>query len=278
MVKRILGVIIFVVGLVGVGVAFLIYREAPRFLNSVSDSIDSSLGSVSQNLDIAQETLLLTRDTLVDVNSTLTTVETSMDQLGQAVNNTAPLLDQVSTVASEEVPESIEAVQTALPDLVQVAGIIDDTLTTLNRFAINESILGFDINYSLGVDYAPERPFDETVASLGDGLEGLPSSLRTLEIYTNVSKSNLQEVSQNLFQLGDDIGTLNARITEIQPLIDEYLAVIGETNDNTRLLRSQMAEQWDQLEQFIQIAAIWLALSQLAPLYLGWELMAGKRE
>ena len=277
MLKRLFGGLIFVVGLVGVVIAYFIYQDAPPLLDSVANTVDSTLVAVSQNLDTVNSSLLLAKATLADLNSTLDTVETSMDQLGQAVNTTTPLLDQIATVASDEVPESIETMQTAIPELAHVAGIVDDTLTTLNRFRIEESIFGFDINYNLGIDYAPTRPFDETVLSLGEGLDGLPGSLRSLRVYTNVTKSNLQEVSQNLFLLGDDMGVLNGRIAEIAPLLDDYLRIITETNDNTRLMRSQIAGQWEQLKQLIKVAAIWFGFSQLAPLYLGWELMSGGR-
>ncbi|MEM7335424.1 MAG: hypothetical protein AAF490_25320 [Chloroflexota bacterium] len=278
MLRRLLGIIIFIVGLVGIGIAYLLYTQLPPLIDSAAQTVDSTLFGVSQNLDTVNDSLLLAKATLTDLGTTLDTVETSMDQLGQAVNTTTPLLDQIAVVASDDVPESIETVQMAIPDLAQVAGIVDDTLTTLNRFSIDESILGFDINYSLGVNYEPSQPFDETVLALGEGLEGLPGSLRSLQVYTNVTKNNLETVSQNLFLIGDDLGMLNGRVSEIDPLLDEYLQIVTETNDNTRLMRRQISEQWSRLQQIVQFGAIWFGFSQLAPLYLGWELMSGRRK
>lgn len=277
MIRRAIGLVIFLVGVSGVGLAVSAYVQLPILIDTTTLSIDTMLRSTSQNLDIVEESLVLTKATLHDVGQTLATVETSMDQMGQGVNQSLPLLDQVANVASTEVPESIEAVQTAIPDLAEVARIVDDTLTTLNRFRIDESFFGFDLNYSLGIDYAPERPFDETVLGLGEGLEGLPGSLRSLQIYANVTRRNLEDVSRSLFSMADDIGTLNGRLTEIDPLLDEYLRIVIETNDSTRLMRSQIQTQSTQIKMAGQLFLIWFGLSQLAPLVLGWELMRGNR-
>ncbi|MCA9926580.1 MAG: hypothetical protein KC421_29630, partial [Anaerolineales bacterium] len=57
------------------------------------------------------------------------------------------------------------------------------------------------------------------------------------------------------------------------PLLNDYLRLITETNDATRQLRGQMSSQLDSLKTGILFVMIWLAFAQLAPLYLGWELI-----
>lgn len=277
MFRRLIGFVIFLVGLIGLGAAFLVGTRLPLLIEQTAVSTDDTLQTVSRNLSTIEVTLGVAKTTLADVNETLTTVEESMLVLGTAVTETTPLLDQATEIASSEVPESIEAVQDAIPDLVQVAAVIDDTLVTLNRFQIDETVLGFRINYSLGVDYNPTQPFDETVLSLGEGLEGLPSSLRSLEQYADTTEQNLTVVSQSLIAIGADLAVLNGRIEQIDPLLDEYLKIVTETNDSTRRTRRQIASQWAQLAFGVRLFAAWLALSQLVPLYLGWELMSGYR-
>lgn len=275
--KRLLGLIILLVGLIGVGIAIAGAVMLPDMLDRIHANLEATLLQMSSGLDTAEESLLLAKAMVADVGTTLTTVETNMEDLGQAVNETRPFLDQVSTVAANELPESIETLQTAIPDMAQVAGVVDDTLTTLNRFRIDESFLGFDINYSLGVDYNPEVPFDVTVLRLGESLEGLPGSLRSLQVYANVTIDNLDEISQGLYEIADDMEAVNGRLTEVDPLLNDYLQLITETNDATRQIRAQMSSQLDRLHSATLFAMIWLALSQLAPIYLGWELLAGKR-
>lgn len=278
MFKRILGLVILLVGVTGVGIGVAGALLLPDVVDRIAAMLNDTLQRTSQGLDTVESSLLLARATMGDVNATLETVQENMVVLGQAVNETRPFLDQVSSVAAEDLPESIETLQTAIPDMAQVAGVVDDTLTTLNRFRIDENFLGLEIKYDLGINYDPEVPFDETVLSLGESLEGLPGSLRSLQVYANVTNDNLQEVSQGLYQIGAEMEALNGRLSEAEPLIDDYLRLITETNDATRQLRTQMSSQLDNVKTVILLVMIWLALSQLVPLYLGWELLAGKRK
>ncbi|MCA9956067.1 MAG: hypothetical protein KC434_15165, partial [Anaerolineales bacterium] len=179
--------------------------------------------------------------------------------------------------ASTQVPDSLETIQQAFPSLEQVAGVIDSTLTTLNNFRIDENILGLNLKYDLGIDYDPEVPFDQSVKELGEGLEGLPESLRTIEIYINVANNNLQTVSQDIRNLADDLETVNGRINELDPILDEYLRLITTTNDRTRQLRGQITDEVQSVKKGITFALVWLAISQVAPLYLGWELVTNRR-
>ncbi|MCA9927290.1 MAG: hypothetical protein KC419_02385 [Anaerolineales bacterium] len=271
--RRLLGIIILLTGLVGVGIAVTGALLLPDLVDRMAASLESTLAQTSEGLELVEASLLQAKVTVQDLGTTLGTVETNMTVLGQAVSETRPFLDQVSTVAADELPQSIETLQAAIPDMAQVAGVVDDTLTTLNRFRIDEEFLGFEIKYDLGVNYDPAVPFDETVLTLGDSLDGLPGSLRSLRVYANVTNDNLEEISQGLYQIGTDLEGLNGRLSEIDPLLNDYLRLITETNDATRQLRGQMSSQLDSLKTGILFVMIWLAFAQLAPLYLGWELI-----
>ena len=271
--RRLLGIIILLTGLVGVGIAVTGALLLPDLVDRMAASLESTLTQTSEGLELVEASLLQAKVTVQDLGTTLGTVETNMTVLGQAVSETRPFLDQVSTVAADELPQSSETLQAAIPDMAQVAGVVDDTLTTLNRFRIDEEFLGFEIKYDLGVNYDPAVPFDETVLTLGDSLDGLPGSLRSLRVYANVTNDNLEEISQGLYQIGTDLEGLNGRLSEIDPLLNDYLRLITETNDATRQLRGQMSSQLDSLKTGILFVMIWLAFAQLAPLYLGWELI-----
>ena len=271
--RRLLGIIILLTGLVGVGIAVTGALLLPDLVDRMAASLESTLAQTSEGLELVEASLLQAKVTVQDLGTTLGTVETNMTVLGQAVSETRPFLDQVSTVAADELPQSIETLQAAIADMAQVAGVVDDTLTTLNRFRIDEEFLGFEIKYDLGVNYDPAVPFDETVLTLGDSLDGLPGSLRSLRVYANVTNDNLEEISQGLYQIGADLEGLNGRLSEIDPLLNDYLRLITETNDATRQLRGQMSSQLDSLKTGILFVMIWLAFAQLAPLYLGWELI-----
>ena len=278
MFRRFLGMLMLLIAIGGIGLALFGIRLGHGLIDSVAANFDQTLQLTSQSLDTVSETLLLAKSSIADVNTVMETAETTADDLAQTVNETRPLLTQISAVTSEQVPDSLETIQAAFPSLEQVAGVIDSTLVTLNGFRIDEQILGLNIQYDLGIDYEPEIPFDQSVRELGQGLEGLPESLRALQIYINVTNGNLQTVSQDIRNLADDLNVVNGRINELDPILDEYLVLITDSNDRTRELRGQINDDIQNMKNGVTLVLVWLAISQIAPLYLGWELVTNRRE
>jgi methyl-accepting chemotaxis protein len=259
-------------------------------MDDVGNGLDESLRLTSQSLDTVGQTISVTRTTLDQVHQGLVTVQETADNVGATISETRPLLDQVSAVSTEDVPNSLEQVQETIPDLVQVARAIDDTLTTLNRFQFQRSIdipiripglfeqnFSIPFEFDLGLDYNPAAPFDESVAQIGESLEGVPDRLRALEANIDVADENMLAVSQNLHDVADDLETINATVEEFGPLLDEYAAIVTDTTDRIRLARVSVQRTITSIKNTLTVIFIWFALTQLAPLYLGYELAAGKR-
>lgn len=278
MFRRFLGLLMLLIGVGGIGIAVFGARLGHQLVDRVGSNFERTLKLTSDSLETVSETLALAKSSIADVNTVVTTAGSTADNLAETVDDTRPLLSQISTVATDQVPDSLEAVQDAFPSLEQVAGVIDRTLVTLNSFRIDEEIFGFNIQYDLGIDYEPEIPFDQSVRELGEGLEGIPESLRAMESYITVTSDNLETVSQDIRTLADELETVNGRLTEFDPLLDEYLVMVTNINDSTRQMRAQIQAETERLKKGITLAMVWLALTQIAPLYLGWELVAGRRE
>jgi hypothetical protein len=277
MIRRLLGLVIIIIGLGGIALSVAGMTVAPHLIDTIGDSLESNLVLVSESLDTVQETLLLAQSTVTEVTGGLDTVEASAVHLGQTLNQTRPLLDQISTIASDEVPQSLDAIQATMPDLVQVAAAIDNTLTILNRFKIDEQIFGIPIRYDLGIDYNPAVPFDESVSSIGRSFETLPGQLRGLDAYVAVANDNLALISEDVLAISQDLDGVNGRIAELDPLLEDYLRTVVELNDSTRQTRQIILNELTNLKRIVTIALAWVALSQLAPLYLGLELLRGRR-
>lgn len=278
MFRRILGLLMLLIGIGGIGIAIVGAQMGHQLVDRVGTNFEQTLTLTSDSLDTVSETLVLAKSSIADINTVVTTTGTTANNLATTVEDTRPLLEQISTVATDQVPDSLETVQDAFPSLEQVAGVIDRTLVTLNSFRIDEEIFGFNIQYDLGIDYEPEIPFDQSVQALGQGLEGIPESLRAMEAYITVTNDNLETVSQDIRTLADDLQTVNGRINEFDPILDEYLVLVTDINDSTRQMRAQIEDESARLKNGITLAMVWLALTQIAPLYLGWELLTGRRD
>lgn len=278
MFRRLIGILLLIIALGGVAFSVVGARLGHQLVDRVTANFTQTLLQTTESLEIVSDTLVLAKISIADVNAVVTTAETTAENLADTVSDTRPLLSQIAVVASEQVPNNLETIQEAFPSLEQVAGVIDRTLVTLNSFRIDEEIFGFNIQYDLGIDYEPEIPFDQSVRELSEGLEGIPESLRAMEAYITITSDNLETVSQDIKTLADDLETVNGRLTEFDPILDEYLVLITNINDSSRQMRAQIEEEAVNVKNGITFGMIWLALTQIAPLYLGWELVTGRRE
>ncbi len=273
MLRRITGFVLLIVGLGGVALAAYGFTQVDNVVDTVAVALDGTLGLTAESLTTVEDTLSLAQTTIVDVNAGLVTVEDTAVNLAQTINDTKPLLEQVNTIASQDAPDSIEAVQTAIPDVAEVAGVIDDTLVTLNNFEIDEDILGFKIQYDLGVNYEPTQSFDTTVTQLGDSLDGLPEQLRSLEPSLTSASENLDAVSQNILTISGDLGTINGNIAEVEPLLGEYIGIVNEIDTTLGETRTTIQSQLETVKLGLKVVMVWLGFMQFSLLYLGWDLI-----
>jgi hypothetical protein len=274
--RRIIGLVLILIGIGGIALSIGGVIVGRDIVDQIGDNVLGNLELTSEGLTAVQDTLLLAKEALADVNDGLDTVERTAVNLSIAITDTQPLIGQISLITSEDLPNSIEAIEETMPSLIQVAGAIDGTLVTLNNFRIDENILGLRIQYDLGIDYQPDIPFDESVALIGDSLDGLPERLRSLDQSLQTSSDNLAVISEDVLQLSRDLNTINTRLTEVDPLLDEYIRIVQDTNDRARFTRLSLQAQLEMIKFAVTIAMIWFGLNQLVPIYVGSEMLAGR--
>lgn len=276
MLKRLVGLILILLGLSGLTVSVLGYIYGQQVVAQIGDGLDDSLVLFSDTMSNVEDTLVVTKGTIEEANTTLSTVTLLANDVAVAVDETRPLLDQAATITSEEIPASLEAIQDTIPTLTAVADAIDTTLITLSAFRINESILGFDIRYDLGINYQPTVPFSDAIGQIGGSLDGLPDSLREMDGYIATTNDNLAIVSEDMTQLATDLGVLNTQLTEFLPVMDEYIRITVDANDQIRQARAGINSNIKTLQQMVAIFMIWLGLFQFLPVYVGAELLSGQ--
>lgn len=279
-VRRILGIVIILATLV-----VLVIMAAAAFyigpaLESASQGVDSGLALTVDTLQTVSATLEQTQSTLTAVSDSLDTASQTTVNLSKTVADTIPLLDQVSSVVSDQVPENIESMQSAIPNIAAVAAVVDRALVTLSNFGIKQTIpIPFnpiEIDLDLGIDYNPAEPFDQSIARLGSSLEGLPEELRALRAELEIAGDNLAILSEDLLLASRDVQTLSLELSKFIPLLDQYLELIDETIVAVEGLQEQLVANLELMKTVGTILPAALALTQLAPLVVGWQLLTSK--
>ncbi|MCA9970656.1 MAG: hypothetical protein KC425_10600, partial [Anaerolineales bacterium] len=277
MLRRIIGVIMVVLGLAGLVISGAGVYFGRQAVDSSFGGVDETIALTTRSLETAVSSLELAKATVGDVNNGLDTVEIAALDVAKTVTDTRPLLDQVTVVVSTNAPASVEAMQAAVPALADVAATIDQTLVTLSAFEINENILGVDIQYDLGIDYEPEIPFDEAFELLGTSLDGLPEELRSVEGNLAVANENLAAISDSITAISADIDTINGRVAEVPAQIDQYIAIVQEINTVLTDVQTSVTGQQDRVKLILTFVLVWWGLPQLALVMIGWDFLFGRR-
>ena len=151
-----------------------------------------------------------------------------------------------------------------MPNLAGVADTIDGTLSTLGMLGI--------------IDYSPAVPLGEPIAEIGTGLGDLSGSFRELKPDLGAAQENLDAVGEDVLEASQSLGSVNDNMVGYVPLLDEYLAQIDVVVDSIDQAQAALGEQVKIARWVFILFVLWLALAQMAPLYLGWELISGRRD
>jgi hypothetical protein len=277
MLSRLIAVVLLLVGIVGIGIAVAGALFGIQVVDSLGEDLDQTLELTSESLDTVNDTLLVTKQTVSQTGQAISTIGNTTDSVAQLLDDAQPLLDNVSMVVTENVPDSLEATQSAIPNLVEVASTVDNTLETLSSFQFERTILGVPIGFDLGIDYDPEAPFDESVAQIGTSLEGVPESLRGLQVPLANASNNLATVSDNLQTLSTDLAQIEGSVEEIEPLLDDYIGIVNQIQENITQTQTNIDNQLQMVKTGIIILFVWFGLNQLVPIYLGADLITDGR-
>jgi methyl-accepting chemotaxis protein len=276
--KRILGILFLIIGLIGITLSVAGVLLGRQLVQDLGNGAQEALTLTSETLDTVGETLIVTKDTVGRINDGMETLGTTAINVSKTISETGPMLDQVTKVTSEDVPDGLESVNTALPDVAEAAGAIDDALRVLSAFQVERSIFGVPISFDLGVEYNPTVPLDETVLQLGQSIEGMPDDLRDLEVHLDLASANLDTIGQNIETIATDLGSLSESANEIEPLIDDYIRIVTETGDLVREARAAISEQMELAELIVTLLFVWIGLNQIIPLYLAADLIRGEKK
>ena len=272
-----LGIILLLIGLSGIALGIVGARVSRDMLQTLSDGTKAGLDLAIDSLQTVSDSLTLARQTIADVHTSLETVQTTATDVAVSLEASQPMVADVAAIAGQDLPRSVETIQAAIPNAAQAAEAIDSTLTTLNRFKIDTTILGFPIQYDLGIDYNPDVPFGESVLAIGRSLDDMPIRLRNLQTALEDTAVNLQTISEDMRSLSTDLEGINGRLLDFDPLITDYIRIVTETDDNLRLIRGQIDQQVSSAQFVITLGMVWLVVSQLVPLYLGLDLLTDGR-
>ena len=274
MMRKITGLVLLFIGLSGLVVSVAGVYLGRQVVDDLGASIDTALDRTLVSLDTAADTLVLTKSTFDHVNRGLETVGTTAANVAQTLLDTQPFLDNVSSVVTTSIPDSLEAIQDAMPAVAEAAGTIDDTLRALSAFEVSRELFGIPISFDLGINYDPEVTLDDSVLGISSSLDGMPDSLRAMQTNLDLANTNLEVVSTNIEDIAGDLESIGDVVQDIDPLIDDYIQLTSDIEQMVRQAQEQLGSHLETAKLILTVLFGWLALNQLIPIYLAFDIFS----
>ncbi|HEY5890123.1 MAG TPA: hypothetical protein VIW94_05435 [Acidimicrobiia bacterium] len=197
-------------GMVVAGLAAVVFALAvgPWFA-ALEDSLAVSaraLDAVDQTVEVIDESLIIFEETLVGVDGVFEQTQASLDEISAVVLSTATLL-------SEDIPDQVAAIQTAMEGLIDTANVVDGILGALSF---------------VGVDYNPEVPLDEALEDVNTELGELGATLSDNADDLYSLTVSLNRLNEEIGSTGDSLAGLTVQLEESRRLIADYQSTSGD--------------------------------------------------
>ena len=110
MVKRVLGILLALIGALGIVLSVLGVVYVWRAVEGVEATADETLGLVSDTLDNVEASLDVATTTLDDAAAAMDALHTTTLDVGETLSNTQPTLEGMANLAEDDLSQSIELI------------------------------------------------------------------------------------------------------------------------------------------------------------------------
>jgi hypothetical protein len=254
------GRVLVAVGVLGIVLSLLGTVVCLRVVASLDGAMGESTRLTADALDAVDASVAVTDRVVGSLAEALASTEVTLGEVAAGVGDTVTVLDATATLLEAQVAGSLQAVEDALPALVDVAAVIDRTLSAASAVPF-------------GPDYDPAEPFDDSLRSLQEELDGLPEALREQAVLVRDASASLVGVQRGAEAIVGDVAELEEAMREASDLLAGYAA----TADDARAVVEGTTDDLDgdlRLARVLVVALLLtMAAANLAPLAVGWLLL-----
>lgn len=277
--RRIIGAVIVLTSLAGLGVGLYAAYQIQETAGQVEREVISGLDFGLDALQVVSDTLDILVRTVDDTSIVLDEARAGASSTADGLENVRPAVQELADITASELPDSIEAIQSAMPALEDASAAIDKTLRTLSSFQWSTTIplVNYEVGFGLGIDYDPAIPLDQSVAEVNAGLDSIPTRLTDIKEDLLRTDQSLGDSASSLEQLGESLIAVSQDLASASMVLQEYRGLVARATRQVRAVRWNIRQQIQTGRLVLTGVLAWLALSQLGPLYLGCRLLTYPR-
>jgi hypothetical protein len=250
----------FIFSVVGI---FEIWRYRPVVEKTAFDTLalfDQALITTQDGLTVVGQVV---ETTTVDAAS----LQTAIQALAQTLHATNPMLDSLTSLASKELPATVDATQTSLASAQSSALLIDNVLTALTSIPLLPV-----------APYKPDVPLHTALAQVSTSLNSLPPALATINSSLVDGKTNLGVVEVELNKMSETTKGIGIALGSAQTIIDQYKTVTTQLKIRVETAQRAAPGWITTITWILSFLLAWLLIAQLGMCAQGLEILRGRRE
>lgn len=251
-----LGAAVFFVGLVAVAGTVVAVVLGWRLIGSPIEQLDRLSTATSDALVTLADNLTLTRDTITQVQAGLSTTGELLGDSTESIDQVRAGLSDTAESLEGPIPDSLFAVEQALPELIATAAILEPTLGSLSF---------------LGVDYDPEVPLSQTLERLRGNLRPLTGELRADGELLASLASETETIAGQTNELATTMDGIAEALAEAETLLSEEVRSAEAAQALLAVERAQLPLLERRARVVLVIYGAAIGLTQLALVLLGWS-------
>lgn len=224
--------------------------------------VESTAGAAVEVLAVTEELLVTVGDTtsaidgaLAEMSASLSTVQGSAADGAATLTEVGAVTADLAVVISEDIPDSLDSIRAAMPQLIATAGVVDRTMRALRL---------------VGVDYDPDQPLDDAIADIDTQLAAIPPQLRDQADRLRRAAAGVSEFGGDAIVIAEDVGRLRARLDDSRGLIAGYAGAVDRLVPVVDELDARLRTQAAAGRWVILGFALALALGQTLPMAAGY--------
>jgi hypothetical protein len=266
LIRRLPGVFLVILALIGLilsafsiwGIIQIQEMLVPK-IESGLDLVDEALVTTEQALDVLDSTINTVSNNILRMREALVT-------LAQSVHDAVPILESLSTITGETIPETITATQASLTTAQTTAKTIEDILGLISRFPLMP-----------GDPYNPKVPLNIALGQVVADLDKISPQMLTIEQNLKDSKKNLYSLEADILQVALDLIHINTELTAATEVIDQYRLLIDQVQLRLESVRAQLPNWVSTIAAFFLFLLAWIVIYQVDLLIRGIRLIRLER-
>ena len=256
------GLALIMAGILGLALSIGGLIVLPRLERQVETVALQQIEVLDRALVATLDGLITAKTSLLQAGEAADTLEGIMAGVGDAMDDTIPVVDIAAELLNEQLPSTIETTQEALTSVAASAQLVDDVLAAISAIPF------------LGADrYSPEVPLQQGFQDVSDSLDGIPGLLLTAGEGLSAGTESLQDVEQGFAAMGETIGQTTTSLDSAQTVLEDYQQVVGDLQGTLSYVGESLPEWLRVIRWSLTLVLIWLGVAQLGLITQGWELL-----